>query len=67
MNRIACNFMLWLVLLLLSPVFVWAQNTQTEKDAKVKVTKNMGVDIRELKIAIEKTPKTKGSRNGSSG
>ena len=59
--------MFWLVLLLASPVFVWAQNTQEEKDAKVKVTKNMGVDIRELKIAIEKTPKTKGSRNGSSG
>ncbi|MBQ7178607.1 MAG: hypothetical protein IJS08_14425, partial [Victivallales bacterium] len=67
MNRIACNLMFWLVLLLVSPVFVWAQNTQAEKDAKVKVTKNMGVDIRELKIAIEKTPKTKGSRNGSSG
>ena len=56
-----------MVFLLVSPVFVWAQNTQADTVEKVKVAKNMGVDIRELKIAIEKTPKTKGSRNGSSG
>ena len=66
-NRKAYNFRFWLVLLLISPVFIWAQNTQTGAEEKVKVKKNMGVDIRELKITIEKTPKTKGSRNGSSG
>ncbi len=67
MNRIACFLRFWLVLLLLSPVFVWAQNTQTGAEEKVKVSKNFGVDIRKLEIDVEKTPKTKGSRNGSSG